>query len=377
MLVLLHRLRVELGDAVGHVLHRPLHARNVAHHVLLLELELGQRLLGAELALLEQRERLLRLLDADRLLAQKLLLLGQHLLHARSGALAVLEQLLRVRERRASGLHGLGLLFELQLVVVVLRAPARELRRCALHLGLELVYRVADRGQARGPVDHAVARRADVAVHRVHALLDVAVLVDHARQLRLLLAQPLPALRDQRPHAHILLAGLRNALVALADGLQALLPLPDQVLTLLVQGAEVVRALVELDLLARCLCGLGLQLAAPGYQLRRQPLELPRQVFYLLLVRTRVLLQREVVLLLLASRSGPLVELLLLPVHGLAEALELLGPLVDGGLHAAELLLDPLRLALQRAHFLPHAAHCTICELLQVLLGLDFLVLAL
>mmetsp|Transcript_39447 Transcript_39447/g.112633 ORF Transcript_39447/g.112633 Transcript_39447/m.112633 type:complete len:200 (-) Transcript_39447:385-984(-) len=113
----------------------------------------------------------------------------------------------------------------------------------------------------------------------------------------------------------ILLAELLQLPVARLHAAHGLLPLGDELLAVLMQLLEELGRLVHLDLPRLGLCDLVREVLALPVVLHRQLLERQRQLPDLRVVRAAVLLERELVLLLLPGRYGPLLQLLLVPVH--------------------------------------------------------------
>lgn len=174
----------------------------------------------------------------------------------------------------------------------------------------------------------------------------------------------------------VLLARIRDLLVAALHGLNRVLPLLDELLPLVVQLPELVGGLVKLDLLGLRLGGLVLDLSLVLLQRLGQLLDLERQLLDLTLVRAPVALERHGVLLLLLSGHGPLLHLILVPIHLQLEAVHLFVALEQERLDGAELALEVVAFGVQLAHLLLHAPDLALGQLLHVLLARHLLELA-
>lgn len=146
-------------------------------------------------------------------------------------------------------------------------------------------------------------------------------------------------------------------------------------MSLLVEPFELLCGLVEFYLRGLGLGDFVFEFFGLARHLDGELLDLQRQLLDLGLVGSAILLEREVVLLLLARRERPLLQLFLVPVH---LQLVLVHPLVrleDRVLNVVQpvlLVRDPL---LQLLNFVPQPTGLSLCELFEVLFAFDLLVL--
>ena len=110
-------------------------------------------------------------------------------------------------------------------------------------------------------------------------------------------------------------AGLVDEFVALAGVFDGVLPLQVQLVALLMQTFEFLGGFVELDLRGLRLSDLLFELLAFVGDFDGELLDLQRELLDFGLVSAAVLLEGEVVLFLLTGGEGPLLQLLLVPVH--------------------------------------------------------------
>ena len=169
-------------------------------------------------------------------------------------------------------------------------------------------------------------------------------------------------------------AGLVDEFVALAGVFDGVLPLQVQLVALLMQTFEFLGGFVELDLSGLRLSDLLFELLAFVGDFDGELLDLQRELLDFGLVSAAVLLEGEVVLFLLTGGEGPLLQLLLVPVHLEFELVHAFVGLEDHVLDVVEAVLLVGNALLQLFDFVLEAAGLALGDLLHVLLGFDFLV---
>lgn len=196
-----------------------------------------------------------------------------------------------------------------------------------------------------------------LAVKALFVLLELVLLFI---KLVLLLAEVLTDLVDQ--------------LVTLAGVLDGLLPLQIKLVAFLVQPFEFLGGFIELNLGGLGLSHLLLELLALVAHFDREFLNLEGQLLDLGLVSAAVLLQGEVVLLLLTGSEGPLLQLLLVPVHLQFELVHALVGLEDHVLDVVEAVLLVSDALLELLDLVLQATGLSLGDLLHVLFSFNFLV---
>lgn len=172
----------------------------------------------------------------------------------------------------------------------------------------------------------------------------------------------------------VLRARLTDQLVTSTTILDSFLPLQVELVTLLVQPLELLGSLVKFDLSGLRLCNLLLKLGCFLGNLNRQFFDLKGEFFDFGFVRSSILLQCQVVFFLLAGGQGPLLELLLVPVHFELELVHAFVRLEDHVLNVVQavlLICDPL---LQLLNFVLQSSALSFSDLLEMLFSLDFFV---
>jgi len=169
-------------------------------------------------------------------------------------------------------------------------------------------------------------------------------------------------------------AGLVDEFVALAGVFDGVLPLQVQLVALLMQTFEFLGGFVELDLRGLRLSDLLFELLAFVADFDGELLDLQRELLDFGLVSAAVLLEGEVVLFLLTGGEGPLLQLLLVPVHLEFELVHAFVGLEDHVLDVVEAVLLVGNALLQLFDFVLEAAGLALGDLLHVLLGFDLLV---
>jgi hypothetical protein len=99
------------------------------------------------------------------------------------------------------------------------------------------------------------------------------------------------------------------------DVLHSFLPLEVELVALLMEAAEFFCGLVKLDLGRLSLSDLIFELLSLAGHLNRELLNLQGQLLDLGLIRPSILFQGQVILFLLPGSKGPLLQLLLIPIH--------------------------------------------------------------
>jgi hypothetical protein len=322
--------------------------------------------------LLPQLEQLLRVAHRYLLLQRYLLLnlllvallLPEGLLGYRLGSLELLRQFELVAQLDLVGLE-LGLLV-LQPLLLLQQFLTLDVDRVALvgplsREGGQLVLQDLDLGAQVGYhlelqllVLVLLLTYVPVAQHVARLLRLVQLLL--VLQLPLLLVQQLVVARYPVQHLPQLLPDLQNVLVPLGYHLRHVLPLLEQLVSLIVLLLELLRRLVQLNLGSLGRGNLLLQLPLLATHLHRQLLYLQVELAYLGVVLLAIFLEGHVVLLLLLAGNRPLLQLLLVPVELQLDLLHLLVDSEDAHLDVVEPLLvvdddlvELLDLALQPA----------------------------
>jgi hypothetical protein len=344
--------------------------------------------------LLPQLEQLLRVAHRYLLLQRYLLLnlllvallLPEGLLGYRLGSLELLRQFELVAQLDLVGLE-LGLLV-LQPLLLLQQFLTLDVDRVALvgplsREGGQLVLQDLDLGAQVGYhlelqllVLVLLLTYVPVAQHVARLLRLVQLLL--VLQLPLLLVQQLVVARYPVQHLPQLLPDLQNVLVPLGYHLRHVLPLLEQLVSLIVLLLELLRRLVQLNLGSLGRGNLLLQLPLLATHLHRQLLYLQVELAYLGVVLLAIFLEGHVVLLLLLAGNRPLLQLLLVPVELQLDLLHLLVDSEDAHLDVVEPLLvvdddlvELLDLALQPAALpLSHLPH-VVLSLGLLVLGID------
>jgi len=173
----------------------------------------------------------------------------------------------------------------------------------------------------------------------------------------------------------ILLTSLVDQLVTLSGILDGVLPLKVQLMSLGMKSLELLSGLVELDLSSLSLGDLLLELLRLSSDLDGQLLDVQGQLLDFGLISTAILLEGQVVLLLLSGSEGPLLELLLIPVHLKLELVHLLVCLEDHVLDVVEAVLLVGHTLLKLLNLILEPAALSFSDLFQVLLRFNLLVL--
>ena len=168
---------------------------------------------------------------------------------------------------------------------------------------------------------------------------------------------------------------LVDKLVTTARVLNGVLPLQVELVALLVDAFEFFGSLVEFDLGGLSLSHLLLELLRFAGHLDGQFLDLEGELLDLGLISASELLEREVVLFLLARGERPLLQLLLVPVHFELELVHALVRLEDHVLDVVQSVLLVGDTLFQLLDFVSETTRLALSNLLQVLLSFDLLVL--
>mmetsp|Transcript_34864 Transcript_34864/g.85366 ORF Transcript_34864/g.85366 Transcript_34864/m.85366 type:complete len:472 (-) Transcript_34864:396-1811(-) len=355
VLLLAHHGGVELQDLVRHVFVLGLPAGDLGDQVALLGAQAEQLLRRLEHQLLQAHAFLGHRGQVALVVALDPCQLGAALLQRHQLHLLVLQPLLRHRQLLAHRLQPLALLLKRLAFALVARlglhqVPRRLAQRVLHHLHLVLHLRLLRHLALlhQPQLAHPAVRDGDA---RVQLLVVV----------HLLFQEPCALVQGRLRRAdHLLLrckrlGRLLDGLVPPLHRLHRLLPLPHQLLPLVVQAAEILRSLVQLDLRRLRLRHLALQLRLLGVHLLGHLLDGQVQLLDARVVGALVLLQRQVVLLLLPRRQRPLLQLLLIPVHEQLELIQALVAAVHPRLQAGHLVAQVHLLLLQLAHLVPHA----------------------
>jgi hypothetical protein len=173
----------------------------------------------------------------------------------------------------------------------------------------------------------------------------------------------------------ILLTSLVDQLITLSGILNSVLPLKIQLMSFGMKSLELLSGLIELDLCSLSLGDLLLELLRLSGDLNGQLLDVQGQLLDFGLISTAILLEGQVVLLLLSGSEGPLLELLLIPVHLKLELVHLLVCLEDHVLDVIQAVLLVGHTLLKLLNLILEPAALSFSDLFQVLLRFDLLVL--
>ena len=141
------------------------------------------------------------------------------------------------------------------------------------------------------------------------------------------------------------------------------------------KSLELLSGLVELDLGSLSLGDLLLELLRLSSDLDGQLLDVQGELLDFGLISTAILLEGQVVLLLLPGSEGPLLELLLIPVHLKLELVHLLVCLEDHVLDVVEAVLLIGHTLLKLLNLILEPAALSFSDLFKVLLRFNLLVL--
>jgi hypothetical protein len=146
-------------------------------------------------------------------------------------------------------------------------------------------------------------------------------------------------------------------------------------MSLSVKSLKLLGCLIELYLCRLSLGNLLLELLRLTGDLNSQFLNIKGEFLDFGLVSTAILLEGEVILLLLSGGKGPLLKLLLVPVHLKLELIHLLISLEDHVLDVVQAVLLISYTLLQLLNLILEPAALSLSHLFQVLLTFDLLVL--
>ena len=173
----------------------------------------------------------------------------------------------------------------------------------------------------------------------------------------------------------VLLTGLIDQFIALPRVFDCILPLKVQLMSLCMKSLELLCGLIKLDLGGLSLCHLLFKFfSLPGY-LNSKFFDVKSKFLNLGLISTAILLEGQVILFLLSGSEGPLLELLLVPVHLKLELIHLLVCLEDHILDIVQTILLIGHALLQFLNLIFKSSALPFSDLFEMFLGFDLLVL--
>jgi hypothetical protein len=242
-----------------------------------------------------------------------------------------------------------------------LSGEGRELISQDGYFTLKVVALLLKLSQALTDLSELALLTADVILKLLVVLLLSVELLLVVFQIRLLLVEELLG-------ATVLLTSLVDQLISLSAVVNSVLPLEVQLVTLGMESLELFGGLVELNLGSLSLSNLLFELFGLARHLNGQLLNVEGELLDLGLISTPVLLEGQVVLLLLSCGEGPLLELLLIPVHLQFELVHLLVGLENHVLDVVQAVLLVGHSLLKLLNLILQTPTLSLSNLLQVLL---------
>ena len=166
-----------------------------------------------------------------------------------------------------------------------------------------------------------------------------------------------------------------NKLITSAGVFNGVLPLQIELVALLMQSFKFFCCFIELNLSGLCLSHLLLKLISLSSNLYGKFLNLKCKLLDFGFISTSKLLKSQVIFFLLARGKSPLLKLLLIPVHLQFKLVHALVCFEDHVLNIVQSILLVSNPLFQLLNFVSQTTTLTLCNLLEVLLSFNFLVL--